>query len=280
VVISASPENLSPPTLSVCLLASGSKGNSIYISDGATSILLDAGLSGKAIESRLSERGLNAADLDGLLVSHEHSDHIRGVGILSRRYGLPVYISAPTHEAAPQLGKLAQLNPFRVGTSFKINTLQIHPFAISHDAADPAGFTISNNGLKVGVATDLGVATAMVKEHLKGAGLLILEANHDVDMLTNGPYPWPLKQRIRSRSGHLSNEESRDLLAELKHPDLSHVVLAHLSETNNDPSLARDTVVPALAEEGIPLTVSVQGACTPIIHVQHPDLSFDSKQAP
>jgi len=252
----------------VCLLASGSKGNSIYISDGTTNLLLDAGLSGKAIENRLARHGLAAGDLTAIIVSHEHSDHIRGVGVLSRRYGLPVYISAATLRAAPQIGKLAQSHSFSVGTPFTIHTLQIHPFAISHDAADPAGFTIANNGLKVGVATDLGIATAMVRERLRAADLLILEANHDVQMLYNGPYPWPLKQRIKGRTGHLSNEDTRQLLTELKHDRLRHVVLAHLSETNNDPGLARETVVPALDNADIPLTVSGQDRCSAMIRIE------------
>ncbi|MGB5984826.1 MAG: MBL fold metallo-hydrolase, partial [Desulfobacterales bacterium] len=243
---------------SVCLLASGSKGNAIFISDGHTSILLDAGLSGKAIEARLAQRGLQAANLDAIVVSHEHSDHIRGVGVLSRRHGLPVYISPATRQAAPQLGRLHQHHLFEVGTPFEIQTLCIHPFATSHDAADPAGFTIAHNGLKVGIATDLGIATAMVKERLKAVDLLILEANHDLRMLHDGPYPWPLKQRIKGRNGHLSNEDSRDLLADLIHAKLRHVVLAHLSETNNHPHLARKIVGPLLERGKIPLTVSVQ----------------------
>jgi phosphoribosyl 1,2-cyclic phosphodiesterase len=170
-------------SLAVCTLASGSKGNSTYISDGTTAILIDAGLSGAEIEKRLNSRNLTAAQLDGIAVSHEHSDHIKAVGVLSRRYNLPVYINRNAGDALKQLGKIQQLRMFDCGATFQINNLIIHPFSISHDAADPVGFTIGHNGTKIGIATDLGIATAMVKEHLKSCSLLILESNHDPDML-------------------------------------------------------------------------------------------------
>jgi phosphoribosyl 1,2-cyclic phosphodiesterase len=225
--------------LAVCILASGSKGNAIFISSGDTSLLIDAGLSGIEIERRLTSRRLDPKNLDAILVSHEHSDHIQGVGVLSRRYKLPVYINSKTQKAAvSQLGKLYDFKRFECGSTFTINDLSIHPFSISHDAKDPCGFTVNQNGTKIGIATDLGIATAMVKAHLKGCTLLILEANHDEKMLIDGPYPWPVKQRIKSRIGHLSNEASKTLLNELQHEGLKHVMLAHLSETNNTPQKA------------------------------------------
>ena len=225
-------------SLAVCTLASGSKGNATYISDGNTSILVDAGLSGIEIKRRLASQNLAPNDLDAIIVSHEHTDHVRGVGILSRRYKLPVYINHQTQKAALQLGSLHEVIPFECGTTFNIRNLTIHPFSISHDAQDPAGFTIGQNGTTIGIATDLGIATAMVKEHLKHCELLILEANHDPTMLETGPYPWPLKQRIKSRTGHLSNPASKNLLAELQHENLQHIILAHLSEINNTPQKA------------------------------------------
>lgn len=229
--------------LSACVLASGSKGNAIYVSDGQTSILMDAGLSGIEIQRRMAAAGLDIQQLDAIVVSHEHSDHIRGVGILSRRHKLPVYISTGTAVAAEaQLGRLHEIRHFEIGRAFTINDLALHPFATSHDAADPAGFTINRNGRRIGIATDLGIATGMVKQHLKTCDLLILEANHDPTMLIEGPYPWPLKQRIKSRNGHLSNEDSGGLLAEVIHDGLCHVILAHLSETNNTPEIALQTV--------------------------------------
>jgi phosphoribosyl 1,2-cyclic phosphodiesterase len=260
---------LSDCSLSVCVLASGSKGNSIYVSNGRTAILVDAGLSGIQIERRLAAAGLNPDTLSAILVSHEHSDHVRGVGILSRRYKLPVYITPRTAAAtAGQLGRLHDICHFETGRNFRIDDLTIHPFATSHDAEDPSGFTIGRNGRKIGIATDLGIATGMVKHHLKSCCLLILEANHDHVMLAQGPYPWPLKQRIKSRNGHLSNDDSRDLLAELKHDGLCHVILAHLSETNNTPQKALEAVCQALtgtAAQNIRLHVACQDCCTDLL---------------
>jgi len=252
--------------LSVCMLASGSKGNAIYISDSHTTLLVDAGLSGIEIERRLKARNLAPQEIDAVVVSHEHADHIRGVGILSRRFQLPVYISEKTNrEADPAIGKINDIRSFTCGRSFIVNTLEVHPFSTPHDAGDPAGFTIAGNGLKIGIATDLGIATAMVKHHLKGCSLLILEANHDPDMLMNGPYPWPLKQRIKGRTGHLSNQASRELLTELKHDKLQHVILAHLSETNNTPAKALCEVAPALEGCGTRIHVADQGSCGEVL---------------
>jgi len=255
--------------LSVCILSSGSKGNSIYISDGSTSILIDAGLSGIEIERRLKSKGLYPQDLDAILVSHEHADHIQGVGVLSRRYNLPVYISPGTRKAAEfYLGDIYDFNRFECGATFTIENLTIHPFSVSHDASDPVGFTVVQNGTKVGIATDLGMATSMVKEHLKGCTLLVLEANHDADMLINGPYPWPLKQRIKSRSGHLSNEASKNLLGAVQHDRLEYVMLAHLSETNNTPQKALNEVGRALTHSRPKLDVALQNECSTLIHLK------------
>jgi len=254
--------------LSVCMLASGSKGNSIFISDGTTSILVDAGLSGIEIERRLKSIGKSPGDLNAVLVSHEHDDHIRGVGILSRRFHLPVYISRKTEKSALSgLKKLYDIKYFECGSGFKIKTFNIHPFSIPHDAEDPAGFTISQNGTKIGVATDLGMATSLVKEHLKGCSVLILEANHDPEMLMTGPYPWHLKQRIRSRTGHLSNEASGNLLLEVQHEHLSHVILAHLSETNNTPEKALNAVKERICHSHIRITVAAQNECSGLFYL-------------
>jgi phosphoribosyl 1,2-cyclic phosphodiesterase len=255
--------------LAVCTLASGSKGNATYISDGTTSILIDAGLSGIELERRMSGRGINPSELSGIIVSHEHIDHVRGVGILSRRYDLPVYINSQTHKAALPIVKTLKINKtFACGRSFAINQLVFHPFALSHDATDPAGFTVTAKNVKIGLATDLGVATGMVKQHLKNCELLILEANHDSAMLEQGPYPWPLKQRIKSRTGHLSNEDSRILVNELKHPDLKHVILGHLSEINNTPEKALSHVGAALDGCRASLNVAVQDTCGEMIFLR------------
>jgi phosphoribosyl 1,2-cyclic phosphodiesterase len=242
-------------------LASGSKGNAVHLTDGHSQILIDAGLSGREIERRMGLRDLKVTELDAILVTHEHSDHIQGVGVLARRYKIPVHISRRTAQAGSgRLGKIAEVVHFRCGAGFQIGGLEIHPFTTSHDAADSAGFTVRACGCKAGIATDLGIATELVKKHLEGCQLLLLEANHDPDMLINGPYPWPLKQRIRGRSGHLSNSQCRDLLGELLHAGLQQVVLAHLSENNNTPDQALNTVSEALQGHPAALRVATQAA--------------------
>ena len=254
--------------VSVCVLASGSRGNATYISDGTTAILIDAGLSGVEIQRRMAANGLDPNHLNAIVVSHEHSDHIQGVGVLSRRFGLPVHINEGTRQASgTALGKLARQRPFSCGEAFGIGSLTIHPFSISHDARDPAGFTISCNRTKIGLATDLGIVTGVVKMHLQACDILILEANHDPQMLIDGPYPWPLKQRIRGRSGHLSNEDAASLVSALQHDHLAHVVLAHLSEENNTPQKARQAVEAVLNGAQIKLHVARQSAGNSLLTV-------------
>ncbi len=259
---------ISSQHLSVCVLASGSKGNAIWIADDRTQILFDAGLSGIEIQRRCHSKSLDPAKLSAIIVSHEHADHIQGVGILSRRFHLPIYISEKTAKTAGHLlGKVPDIRHFDCGTVFSVDSLMISPFSIPHDAEDPAGFTIIKNGMKIGIATDLGIATAMVKERLKACHILVIEANHDPEMLIKGPYPWPLKQRIQGRTGHLSNTDSKELLSDLKHEGLQHVVLAHLSETNNTPEKARGEVGQALSGSHTQLHVASQSLCAEIIQV-------------
>ncbi|MDM8523135.1 MBL fold metallo-hydrolase [Desulfococcaceae bacterium HSG8] len=253
----------------VCMLASGSKGNAVFISGGSTAILVDAGLSGIEIERRLKSRGISPRELDAIVVSHEHADHTRGVGVLSRRFCLPVCISRKTKRVAgSRLGTIRDARVFTVGTGFTIGSLTIRPFSISHDAEDAAGFTVAHNGVKIGIATDLGIATSVVKAHLKDCTVLIIEANHDPEMLIRGPYPWPLKQRVRSRIGHLSNNESRELLEEVRHDGLSHVILAHLSEANNTPEKALNAVSQAMNHCNARLMVANQYVCGDLLHLR------------
>lgn len=254
--------------MAVCVLASGSGGNAVFISDGRTAILVDAGLSGLEIERRMAAIGVDPKSLDALVVSHEHADHVRGVGILCRRHRLPLYISPKTHQAAlPQLGAIKDHRPFACGEAFSIGSITLHPFTLSHDARDPSGFTFTAGGRKLGLATDLGVATAMVRDRLRGCDALILEANHDPEMLINGSYPWPVKQRIKGRSGHLSNDQSMQLLAELDHAGLLHVVLAHLSRENNTPERALSTVGNALRRGRTALCVAIQDRCGDMLYI-------------
>lgn len=250
--------------LKVCVLSSGSKGNAVYISDGETSLLLDAGLSAREIENRLSARGLCPQGLTAILISHHHSDHVKGVGPMARRFGLPVYTLEVTVKHC-NLGNLKCVHYFQKGQAFQINRLSIHPFDTPHDAADSVGFVISGHNKKIGLATDLGVITNVVREHLRGCNLLILEANHDPDMLQEGPYPWHLKQRIKSRDGHLSNYDCRAFLDEIMHDELEHVILAHLSEANNTPEKVLETVGPLFANRATGVTVALQHEPTEII---------------
>ena len=222
----------------VCLLASGSRGNSAIVEADGCRLLIDAGLSSRETERRLATIGMDAADLDAILVTHEHHDHVTGIGPLSRRFQLPVYIDRQTHAVLPKLGKITDLRHFIPGESFALGRLRISPFSTTHDAVNPVGFTIDSSEGKIGFATDLGTPTRLVAEQLKNCRVLVLEANHDEQMLQDGPYPWSLKQRIRSRHGHLSNGETRRLLEEICWPGLEALFLAHLSEENNCPDLA------------------------------------------
>ncbi|MDY6952899.1 MAG: MBL fold metallo-hydrolase [Thermodesulfobacteriota bacterium] len=250
----------------VCVLASGSKGNAVYVSNENTAILVDAGLSGSEIERRLRSRDIYPDSLDAIVVSHEHSDHIQGVGVLARRFGLPVHITAPTLAVAGhRLGPLPEVRPFARGASFSIGTLGIHPFSLSHDAIDPVGFTIQGGAQKIGIATDLGIATQLVCHHLEGCTLMVLETNHDVGMLQEGPYPWEVKQRITSRLGHLSNEASRDLLEKVCHEGLAHVIAAHMSETNNEPERALCALREGTSHEGIQFSLGSQHSAGDLI---------------
>ncbi len=253
------------PALSVCVLGSGSRGNAVYVSDGATAILIDAGFSAREIDRRMRQRGLDPASLNAILVTHEHTDHVRGVERLVRRHRLPVYLTAGTRQEAAALHELPEIYCFACGDEFQINTLAIRPFSISHDARDPAGFTIGANGSRIGIATDLGHVTALVREHLRGCRMLIVEANHDPGMLMDGPYPWFLKQRIRGRTGHLANHETGRLLADILHPGLDHVVLAHLSETNNTPEKALAEISALVSGTTIRLQAASQSVPSPLL---------------
>ena len=255
-------------SLAVCVLASGSKGNAIYISDGFTAILVDAGFSAIEIKRRLKSRGLNPKEIKAILVTHEHSDHIQAVGVLSRQLRLPVYVNHKIKNT-PSLAKAVhEIRTFNSGSAFQINNLMVHPFTVSHDAVDPVGFAIGQNGKRIGLATDLGTVTPPVMENLKDCHLLIIEANHDPDMLVNGPYPWPLKQRIQSSSGHLSNRQSKNLLSELQHRHLQHVILAHLSEINNAPQKVLDEITRVFTRCTPRLTIASQHRCGEILYLK------------
>jgi phosphoribosyl 1,2-cyclic phosphodiesterase len=222
----------------------------MFLRAAQTRLLVDAGLPAQVIAQGLATLNVSVRDIQGILITHEHTDHMRGAAILAKKYGLPIYANRGT------AGQLALMLPEGLairtlapgGTRF--GSLRVRYFPVSHDAVEPAGFLFEHNGVRVAMATDLGCVTREVKKALSGCQVIILEANHDEDMLANGPYPVYLKERIRSRRGHLSNHQAARALKEACHEDLRHVVLAHLSRENNDPFLARDTVATAFLDGG------------------------------
>ena len=222
----------------ICLLASGSRGNAVYIESGSTRLLVDAGLSGREMTRRLQEIGVDPEQLDAILVTHEHRDHCQGLGPMARRYKLPVYIHPDTLRALDTVGALPEAREFDTSSRIEIRDLSIEAFPITHDATPTVGFIVDGEEGKLGFATDLGMATRLVQQRLQNCRVLVLESNHDEQMLLNGPYPWPLKQRVRSTHGHLSNRDAARLLSDVLWPGLEGVFLAHLSETNNHPQLA------------------------------------------
>ena len=249
-----------------CVLGSGSKGNATYVTSGETSILVDAGMSGIELQKRLASIGVELSAIDAILVTHEHNDHVQGVGVLSRRAKIPVYANSATFSAASKIiNKLFSYNEFETGGSFHFRNLKIHPFSISHDTEDPVGFRISDGSASVGYCTDTGKVSRLMLHRLASCQALVLESNHDIAMLQNGTYPPYLKQRIRSSQGHLDNVEAATFLQELAHEKLEHVVLAHLSEENNHPEIAFHAAVEALhnnphcKETAIRISVASQG---------------------
>ena len=241
-----------------CVLSSGSKGNAVWIETEEQALLVDSGLSGKELKRRIGQSGLDQTKLKAILVTHEHRDHILGVGIAARMFNVPVWINEPTlRQAASSLGKISTKH-FSTGSDFKLGNVNIHAFSISHDSADPVGFIFESAGVRLGLATDLGVVTNLVREHLTGCRALIVEANHDPQMLMDGPYPWETKRRVKSRRGHLSNADTAELVATVDHQGLEYVVLAHLSETNNLPDLAFEEVGRAVRDRRWALSVASQ----------------------
>ena len=249
-----------------CVLGSGSKGNATYLESGGTNILIDAGMSGKELDKRLSAIGVELSAIDAILVTHEHNDHIQGVGVLSRRACIPVYANSATFSAAAGIvNRLFSYNEFETGGTFYFRNLEIHPFSISHDTEDPVGFRISDGEVSFGYCTDTGKVSRLMLHRLASCQALVLESNHDIEMLRSGNYPPYLKQRIRSSKGHLDNIEAATFLHELVHEKLQHVVLAHLSEENNQPEIALQAALDSLQtnpyckETAIRISVASQG---------------------
>ncbi len=242
-------------SLQVCTLASGSSGNAIYVGTEDKKILVDAGLSGKEINKRLKEINLGVKELDLILITHEHSDHIKGAGVLARRCNIPLYATEGTWEAsADKLGKIDKDCRCVIDTKgFSIGSCDIKPFPIPHDAREPVGYTIASRTAKVAIATDMGEITNEVMSEIKDSNLVILESNHDLEMLKIGPYPWSLKKRVMSTKGHLSNDDAGAGVVELVKNSVSCILLAHLSKDNNVPELAFLTIKNMLVDAGVNL---------------------------
>lgn len=257
--------------LQFCILASGSGGNACYVEAAHSRILIDAGLSGREIARRLALVGIEVEGLDAVFLTHEHGDHIRGAGPLSRRLGIPVYLSRGTLERGERsLGRLPDPRIVEAGEAVTVHDILVETFTKCHDASDPLGLVCCSNGKRFGMATDLGRSTRVVEQHLKGCHALLLEFNHDPVMLEKGPYSLDLKRRIRGTEGHLSNEDAARLLAVIGHGGLRHLVLAHLSETNNNPEKARAEAVAALKRLGlqeVQVSVAMQDKPGPLIKV-------------
>ena len=233
--------------MNFCSIASGSSGNCLYVGNEDTNILIDAGISGKRVIEGLNSFDINPEKLHGLLITHEHSDHIKGVGVLARKFNVPIYATAETINAmlrSSSIGRIKEelLNVIDPNVSFMINDIQVNPFSISHDASNPVAYTFEQNDKKIGIVTDLGSYDDYIIDQLKGCNALLLEANHDIHMLQVGSYPYILKRRILGDRGHLSNDNSGKLLCSIYHEGLKHVVLGHLSKENNYPDLAFETV--------------------------------------
>lgn len=236
----------------VAPLGSGSSGNATLVAFGTRNILVDAGLPARELGLRLERMGVAPRQLTAILLSHEHHDHARGLERFAVKHRVPVF-TAPETLAALNLAPMhvGAWQPFEPGVPFDALGVHVDPFAVPHDAANPVGFVLEADGVRVGIATDLGHATTLVVERLRGCHVLVVEANHDDGMLARGPYPWALKQRIGGRLGHLSNDEAATLLAAAADHDCQAVILAHLSEKNNTCALARQAVTSALARVGL-----------------------------
>jgi phosphoribosyl 1,2-cyclic phosphodiesterase len=244
--------------VSVSVLASGSRGNCALVATSTTRILVDAGLSGRETFKRLKALGESTGEvtdnISAIVITHEHSDHVAGLQRLAKKMNVPVFMTAPTRHAwsravrddkgaIPELPKCEQ---FSAGRGFCIGDIEVMPFTIPHDAADPVGFTFRAEGVKVGFATDLGYMPVSVRDHLRGCSVLVIESNHDLEMLRSGSYPWSVKQRVMSRVGHLSNDALAEFFSGDYDGGAEYLVLAHLSEQNNHPERARAAAEQAL----------------------------------
>lgn len=240
-------------------IASGSSGNCIFVGSDKTNLLVDAGISGKRIENGLNNIDIKPDTIQGILITHEHSDHVSGLGVMARRYHMPIYATYETVMAIGRIKSLGEISGelfhyIEPDKSFYINDILVEPFSTSHDASNPVCYTMEADGGKVGIATDLGKYDEYIIDKLNDSDLLMIEANHDTNMLLVGKYPYYLKQRILGDRGHLSNDTSADLISKLINKKKQHIILAHLSKENNYEELAYETVLCELMRLGVGLS--------------------------
>ncbi len=242
-----------------CPLASGSKGNCIYVGTGQTKILIDAGLSLRALKERLDLIGVDISEIDAIVLTHEHIDHIKGIETLGCKLGIPILANSDTARAVYEiLGQVPKFKIFSTGEAFEYGDIELHPFSIQHDAVDPVAFTLHVGGLKLGVCADLGFATTLVKHQLASCDMLYIESNHQTSMVHACSRPASYKQRVLSRQGHLSNDQCGELLAAIVHNKLQQVYLAHLSSECNVPEVALKVVSEAIGRNDLTLTIAHQ----------------------
>jgi phosphoribosyl 1,2-cyclic phosphodiesterase len=265
--------------VSVSVLASGSRGNTAIVESSSARILVDAGISCRETFKRMKSLGRDPHSISAVLITHEHSDHVYGLATLAKKLNVPVFMTGATHQAwarslrddSGQMPEIAKLEIFCAGRSFQIADITVTPFTIPHDAADPVGFTFRVEGSKIAIATDLGYIPASVRDHLRGCDVLVMESNHDLEMLRAGSYPWSVKQRVMSRVGHLSNESLAEFFAQDYDGGASYILLAHLSEQNNHPEIARQAAEKALGPQRTLLNnrvmLAAQGAPTETVRL-------------
>jgi len=240
--------------INICSLSSGSSGNCQYIGTDRTRFLIDAGFSGKKIEELLASINVSPNTIDYILITHEHIDHVRGAGVLSRRYDIPILANKNTWiHMGKTIGKIAEKNIKILDSNENsiIDDLGIYPFKIYHDAVEPVGYIVYYENIKISIVTDTGWVDDNMKNKIKGSDFYLIESNHDVEMLKTGSYPWPLKQRVLSKEGHLSNVDAGEVLSEVLSGNGETVLLGHLSRENNTPDLAHETVRECLETYGL-----------------------------
>lgn len=236
-------------SLVLCNLGSGSRGNLTYVGRGDHGVLVDIGFSAKRTAEKLRERGLTPEHVRAILITHEHGDHTRGARVFAKRHGVPVYV----HEAARDkvdLRKVPDVRTFASERPFEVDGFEVRPVTIPHDTAEPVAFVLDDGAQRVGIATDMGMPTHLVTQELRGCRAVLLEFNHDLQMLMEGPYPWWLKQRVRGRLGHLSNDDALTMLEEIVEGGVELALLGHLSQENNSPALVEALALERLAARG------------------------------